>query len=62
MSIRHVYREANKSVDWLANFGLKLDSDFELFVGPPVDLISVLEVDSHGLYCNRQCTEPIFAV
>ena len=62
VSIRHVYREANRSADWLANFSLKLNSEFEFFTGPPVDLISVLEADSHGLYCNRQCTEPIFAV
>ena len=30
-TIRHVYREANKSADWLASFGLSLDSDFVLW-------------------------------
>ena len=59
-SIRHVYREANRSANWLANFKLNLDSDFELLTGPPVDLISVLEADSRGLYCNRQCIDPAF--
>ena len=59
-TIRHVYREANKSADWLASFGLSLDSDFVLWTGPPVDLISVLEADSRGLYGNRQCFDPGF--
>ncbi|KAK9998840.1 hypothetical protein SO802_018443 [Lithocarpus litseifolius] len=62
VSFRHIYREANRSVDWLANFGLKLDFEFESFPGPPVDLIAVWKADSHGLYCNRQCTEPVFVV
>ena len=62
MSIKHIYREANRSADWLANFGLNLDSEFESFADPPVDLILVLEADSHGLYCNRQCTKPMFTV
>ena len=62
MSIRHIYREANRSADWLANFGLNLDSEFESFAGPPVDLIPILEANSRRLYCNRQCTEPVFDV
>ena len=45
-SISHVYREANKSADWLASFGLNLDSYFVLWNGPPVDLIPILEADS----------------
>ena len=62
MSIRYIYKEANESADWLANFGLKLDSKFESFSSPPVDLIAVLEANSCGLYYNRQCIEPVFAV
>ncbi|XP_030936965.1 uncharacterized protein LOC115962205 [Quercus lobata] len=58
--IRHVYRKVNRSANWLANFGLNLDCNFELLTGPPVDLISVLEADSRGLYCNRQCIDPGF--
>ena len=62
MSTRHIYKEANRSADWFANFGLNLDSEFESFASLPVDLILVLEADSRGLYYNRQCTEPVFAV
>ena len=62
VSTRHIYKEAKRSADWLANFGLNLDSEFESFASLPVDLIPVLEADSRGLYCNRQCTELVFAV
>ncbi|KAL0016817.1 hypothetical protein SO802_003886 [Lithocarpus litseifolius] len=61
MSIRHIYREANRSADWLANLGLMLDSDFEFFPDPPVDLIPILEADCRGMYCYRQCTESVFS-
>ena len=59
-TITHVYREATKSADWLASFRLNLDSDFVLWTGPPVDLISVLEADSRGLSSNRLCVDPGF--
>ena len=62
MSIRHIYREANRSADWLAKLGLMLDSNFEFFANPPVDLFSILEADCCGLYCYRQCTESVFSV
>ena len=57
-TIKHVFREANKSADRLANLGLNLDADFTLFSNPPVDLFSCLEADSRGLYCNRFCFDP----
>ena len=60
-SIRHVFREANRSADWLANLGLNLDYDFKLFSSSPMDLISCLEADCRGLFCNRPCFEPVFA-
>ena len=60
-SIRHVFREANRSADWLANLGLNLDYDFKLFSSLLVDLISCLEADCHALFCNRPCFEPVFA-
>ena len=59
-TISHVYREANKSADWLASFGQKLVSDFVLWNGPPVDLIPVLEADSHGLFSSRNCIDSGF--
>ena len=52
----------NPSADWCANLGLKLDFDFELFTGPPVDLISILKANCCGMYCNKQCVEPVFAI
>ena len=61
-SISHVYREANKSADWLASFGLNLDSNFVLWNGLPVDLIPILEADSRGLYSSRHCVVPGFAL
>ena len=54
-TINHVYGEANKSADWLASYEQKLDSDFVLWNGPPVDLIPVLEADSRGLFSSRHC-------
>ena len=59
---RHVYREANKCADLLARIGLLLDNDFIVFSSPPMDLASFLEADANGLYVNRLCSEPLFAV
>ena len=61
-SIRHVFREANRSADRLANLGHNLDYDFKLFSNSPVDIISCLEVDCHRLFCNRPCFELVFAL
>ena len=60
-SIRHVFRETNRSVDQLANLGLNLDYDFILFSSLLVDLFSCLEANSRGLFCNKSCFEPVFA-
>ena len=57
-SVRHIFREANRSADWLANFGLNLGVDFILFSSPPVDLLSCLEADSRGVYSSRFCFDP----
>ena len=59
---RHVYREANKCADLLARIGLLLDNDFIVFSSPPMDLASVLKADANGVYVNRLCSEPLFAV
>ena len=59
---RHIYREANKCADFLARIGLLLDNDFIMFSSQPVDLTSILEADANGLYVNRLCSKPLFAV
>lgn len=59
---RHIYKEANKCADFLARLGMLLDRDFIVFSSPPVDLASLMEADATGLYVNRLCHEPLFAV
>ena len=61
-SFRHVFKEANRSVDCLASLGRNLESDFVLFSSLPVDLISILEADCRRMYFNRPCPEPMFAL
>ena len=59
---RYIYREANKSADFLARLGLLLDTEFVVFSSPPVDLSSLLEADAIGLFVNRLCPAPAVAV
>ena len=61
-TVTHVFREANRSADWLANLGLNLDVDFILYSSPPVDLIPCLEADCRGLYSSRICFDPGLSV
>ena len=61
-SFRHIYRETNKYVDYLARLGTLLESDFIVFSSLPVDFSSILEVDANRLYVNRLCPEPLFAI
>ena len=61
-SFRHIYKEANKCVDYLARLGTLLESDFIVFSNLLVDLSSILEADANGLYVNRLCLEPLFVV
>ena len=61
-SFRHIYKEANKCADFLAKLGTLIESDFIVFSSLPVDLSSILEVDANGLYVNKLCPEPLFAV
>lgn len=58
----HVYREANKRADFLAKLGASLDVDFNVFSSPPMDLLDLWEADARGLFCNRLCPAPSFAV
>ena len=61
-TVTHVFREANRSADCLANLGLNLDVDFILYSSPPVDLIPCLEADCRGLYSSRICFDPGLSV
>ena len=61
-SFRHIYKEANKCADFLAKLGTLIESDFIVFSSLLVDLSSILEADANGLYVNRLCLEPLFAV
>ncbi|PNX74306.1 hypothetical protein L195_g030223 [Trifolium pratense] len=43
VQITHIWREENKSADWLANFSLTLDSfDLHIFETPPRELRSLI--------------------
>ena len=59
---RHIYREANRSADYLAKLGTSIEGDFIVFHSPPVDLVSILEADASGLHVNRLCPDPFSAV
>ena len=61
-SLRHVFREANRTADCLASLGPNLEYDFVSFSSPPVDLISILEADYHGMCFNKPCPELVFAL
>lgn len=59
---RHVYSKANKCADYLAKLGSSMDVDFAVFSSPPEDTLSIFEADCRGLYVNRLCPEPVFAL
>ena len=59
--INHVYREANKCANWLANSGHSQSLDFIVHSVPPASLIPSIEVDCHGTWCNRLCLELSFS-
>ena len=53
--INHVFREANKCADRLANSGHSQASEFIIYSVPPVELVSLVEADIHSESCNRRC-------
>lgn len=57
---RCIYREANSSVDRLANIGRLRSLDFVLYTSLPVDLVSLIMVDYQGLYTERRCLDSLF--
>ena len=59
---KHCFREANRSADKLARMGATQDSEFKLFLCPPVDLVTVFNFDLNGLYLTKMCIESSFVL
>lgn len=55
--LKHIYQEANKCADHLAKSGHSQVLDFIIHSAPPMELISFVEADCHGVSCNRLCPE-----
>ena len=55
--IKHIYQEANKCADRLANSGHSQVLNFIIHSAPPVELTSFVEADCNGVSCNRLCPE-----
>lgn len=53
VSLSYVFREANRSVDVLANLGHLSGFDRMIFVHPPSRLVYVLEEDFRGMTLPR---------
>ena len=53
--INHVFREANKCADRLANSSHSQVSKFIIHSVPPMELVSLVEADIHGVSYNRLC-------
>ena len=59
--ISHIFREANKCADRFANSGHAQDLEFIIHSTPPVDLVSFVEADYHGVSCNKLCPKFVFS-
>ena len=46
-----------KRKDRLASYGHSQDVDFVIHSVPPVELVSFVEADYHGVACNKLCPE-----
>ena len=53
--IKHIFRKANGCADSLANIGCSQAMDFIVYSSPPMDVLSFVEADSHGLCTNKIC-------
>ncbi|XVF61732.1 hypothetical protein PTKIN_Ptkin08bG0154100 [Pterospermum kingtungense] len=53
VEVRFIYREANRSADFLARLGLSLDLGTKVFSIPPDDMLQVLQDDARGLAFPR---------
>ena len=59
LCIRHIYREANKCADKLANIGINQSLGFVIHSCQLVDLLGCFEADCQGLYSNRLCLDTL---
>ena len=55
LSIKHIYREANRCVDCLANLGSCQSLDFISYSCPLVDLVPLVVANCQRLYFDRLC-------
>ena len=61
LSIKHIYCEANRCADHLANLGSCQSLDFISYFCPPVDLVPLVMADCQGMFFNRLCPELLLA-
>lgn len=59
VEFHHVYREANKIVDWLANWVLKKALGEHFLHCPPEALVAQLEADAHGVIFPRMIHQEV---
>ena len=57
MSVSTISLERLINVDRLANSSHTQDLEFIIHFVPPMDLVSFVEADYHGVSCNRLCPE-----
>ena len=55
LSIKHIYCEANRCADRLANLGSCQSLDFISYSFPPVDLVPLVAANCQRLYFDRLC-------
>ncbi|XP_065639085.1 uncharacterized protein LOC136071559 [Quercus suber] len=61
LSIKHIYREANKCADRLAKLGSCQDVDFISYSYPPVELLPLVVANCQGMVVNRFCPDLLFS-
>ncbi|KAK9990593.1 hypothetical protein SO802_025578 [Lithocarpus litseifolius] len=62
LSIKHIYREANRCADRLANLGRCQSLDFISYSCPPVDLMPLVMADCQERVVNRLCPELLLSL
>ena len=61
LSIKHIYCEANRCADHLANLGSYQVVDFISYSCPLVDLLPLVVADCQGMVVNRRCPDLLFS-